>query len=238
MELLSLPTIVLVSSLAINLILIIIFFHKDYTKDLQNSGEVIKNPVEEGYNLLHNAIKKAQDIVGQAELEEVKILANSRLQTKKFEEDIESKFETQTQKATDLFQGELSAFTAQIQRAQDQYAAYIATLQNKMNTYQEENKQLIKSQVANFFEQFEQNMSTFLTDTEQRSVSSIDLEMRAARQLIDTYKEEQLKLIDENIIAVLERTLSIVLGKKLSLKEQVDLVYESLGKAKAEKFIA
>ena len=46
-----------------------------------------------------------------------------------------------------------------------------------------------------------------------------------ARQLIETYKSSRLKLVDENIVAMLERTLSLVLVKKLSLKEQTDLVY-------------
>ena len=61
--------------------------------------------------------------------------------------------------------------------------------------------------------------------------------MQAARNLIDTYKRQQLNLIDEHIIAVLERTLSIVLAKKLSLEDQVDLINEALEKAKTEKFI-
>ncbi len=42
---------------------------------------------------------------------------------------------------------------------------------------------------------------------------------------------------DENIIAMMEQTLSIVLAKKLSLKDQLDLVYEALEKAKVEKFV-
>jgi hypothetical protein len=36
---------------------------------------------------------------------------------------------------------------------------------------------------------------------------------------------------------MLERNLSIVLSQKLSLKEHIDLVYEALEKAKAEKFV-
>lgn len=74
-------------------------------------------------------------------------------------------------------------------------------------------------------------------DSQQRSVQSIELELKAARQLIETYKQQQLKVIDENVIAMLEKTLSLVLTKKISLQDQVELVYEALEKAKAEKFI-
>jgi hypothetical protein len=46
-----------------------------------------------------------------------------------------------------------------------------------------------------------------------------------------------MNVIDENIMAMLEKTLSLVLAKNLDLKDQMDLVYESLEKAKAEKFV-
>jgi hypothetical protein len=66
---------------------------------------------------------------------------------------------------------------------------------------------------------------------------AVDLELRSARQLIDTYKVQQMNVIDENIMAMLEKTLSLVLAKNLDLKDQMDFVYESLEKAKAEKFV-
>jgi hypothetical protein len=59
----------------------------------------------------------------------------------------------------------------------------------------------------------------------------------ANMRLIDTYKVQQMNVIDENIMAMLEKTLSLVLAKNLDLKDQMDLVYESLEKAKAEKFV-
>ncbi len=95
----------------------------------------------------------------------------------------------------------------------------------------------MKDRVNMLFEQFEQNLSSFLTETQTHSTEAITLEIQAARNLIETYKKQQLTAVDENIIAMLERTLSLVLTKKLSLKEHTDLVYESLEKAKAEKFI-
>ena len=44
-------------------------------------------------------------------------------------------------------------------------------------------------------------------------------------------------LLNNNIVAMLEKTLSLVISKKLTLKDQVDLVYEALEEAKIERFI-
>ena len=106
-----------------------------------------------------------------------------------------------------------------------------------LNSTREKANQVLTQKTQTVFERFEQNLSDFLIQTQQKSTYTIDLEMQAARNLIDTYKRQQLNLIDEHIIAVLERTLSLVLAKKLSLEDQVDLVNEALEKAKAEKFI-
>ncbi|TSC64179.1 MAG: Uncharacterized protein G01um101493_205 [Microgenomates group bacterium Gr01-1014_93] len=94
----------------------------------------------------------------------------------------------------------------------------------------------IQAETNQLFEKFEENLSNYLTQTQNRSTKAIELELQAARSLIDSYKSGQLRVIDENIVAILEKTLSIILTKKLSLADQMDLVYKALEKAKAEKF--
>ena len=76
-----------------------------------------------------------------------------------------------------------------------------------------------------------------MIQTEQKTTTSIELELKSTQELIETYKNAQLKLIDENIVAMMEQTLNIVLGKKLTLKDQLELVYEALERAKIDKFI-
>ena len=101
----------------------------------------------------------------------------------------------------------------------------------------QQTQQVAISKMTQLFENFETRITNFLVQAESASTRSIELELQSARQLIETYKNEQLALIDENIVAMMEQTLSSVLGKKLSLKDQLDLVYESLEKAKVDKFI-
>ena len=46
-----------------------------------------------------------------------------------------------------------------------------------------------------------------------------------------------MNIIDENIVAMLEKTLSLVLAKNLNLRDQMELVYESLERAKTDSFL-
>lgn len=171
---------------------------------------------QKGLDALQAAIKKSQDIIAQAEVSQIQSVTEANITTKRYEQNVEG----------------------QIQTAQQQYLNFLKQLEVQATSAQNNSQGLLTQKINTLFEQFEQNLSNFLTQTQQQSVQSIDLELKASRQLIETYKQQQLKLVDENIVAILERTLSIVLTKKLTLKDQVDLVYEALDKAKKENFIA
>ncbi len=124
-----------------------------------------------------------------------------------------------------------------ISAAQGQLITFMQDLQKRSSDFEEASKVSTEKRISQLFERLEEKLSDFLIQTEQKTASSIELELKSVRQLIETYKNAQLKMIDENIVAMMEQTLSIILTKKLSLKDQLDLIYEALEKAKVEKFI-
>lgn len=184
------------------------------------------NAQNKSYEIIHNAIKKAQEIISGSELEGIKITADQKLTLKKLEQQSEQS----------LRDSALDAKTY-IEKAQSTFTDYLMQLSQEANVSVSESEKVVKERINKLFEEFEQHLSSYLTQTQQESIRAINLEVASARQLIETYKTEQFRLVDENIVAMLERTLSLVLVKKLTLKEHVELVYESLEKAKAEKFI-
>lgn len=121
--------------------------------------------------------------------------------------------------------------------AEQNYEKFLQNLNSISQKTQFESVEAAKVKVDKLFEDFEVKLADFLLQSEQKMMLAVDLELRSARQLIDTYKVQQMNVIDENIMAMLEKTLSLVLAKNLDLKDQMDLVYQSLEKAKAEKFV-
>jgi hypothetical protein len=121
--------------------------------------------------------------------------------------------------------------------AEQNYEKFLQNLTAVSQKTQIQSIEGAKVKVDKLFEDFEVKLADFLLQSEQKMMLAVDLELRSARQLIDTYKVQQMNVIDENIMAMLEKTLSLVLAKNLDLKDQMDLVYESLEKAKAEKFV-
>lgn len=224
-------------------------------KDVRATTEDQKN-----YLTIAELTEKSNQLVSQAQNDAGKLVSDTKLFTEKTTQDFGqqlNQFLQFEEKQTGQIESEVALH---IKKEEDQFAGFLkhltSVLDNKtedsikdFNLFLEHLKQESqKSQVANWegakervsqlFENFEQKMADFLLQSEQKMMISVDLELKSARQLIDTYKVQQMNIIDENIVAMLEKTMSLVLAKNLNLKDQMDFVYESLEKAKAEKFIS
>ena len=225
-ELLNSPVILILSILAIIAILLYLREYNRRKRAESQTDRFLQDLQQKGYSSLHDSIKKSRDILTEAELEGVKAVAESKIQTSKLE---------------DQYNRELTAIMKNSQetiiRSQTEVSQFIQGLAKHAQDFEIASQRSVQERVNQMFDNLEQRLADFLLSTEQKSISSIELEIKGARQLVESYKAQQLKLIDENIIAMMEQTLSLVLSKKLSLKEQLDLVYEALEKAKVDKFV-
>ena len=200
--------IVELTAIAIALILYLIEYRKHKTLHEHNDLPMLEKMRAENDKIIQDAIKESHAIIAAAEEEALALTRESKTTTAKVQEAVVKEFHL-----------------------------YLENLQTQSNESAKTIESAARDKINAFIEKFEQNLSDFMIQTQQQSVSAIDLELRSARNLIDTYREQQLKVINENVLAVLERTLTLVLAKRLNLKDHMDLIYESLEKAKAEKFI-
>lgn len=223
----------------VTLVLVILYLREyNLRKRSQNlSDQLLQQTQQKGFQILHQAVKKAQDILSTAELEGLKIVAGSKLSARKLDSQYEQRLTQSIKTSQDALSQETSSTIQALQIQQAEFDKFLNELKTRASQIDTQTQQQTQQRINQLFEQFEDRLSNFLVKTESQTTQSIELELKSARQLIDTYKNQQLKLIDENIIAMMEQTLSIVLAKKLSLKDQLDLIYEALEKAKVEKFI-
>lgn len=84
-------------------------------------------------------------------------------------------------------------------------------------------------------------INSFRDSVERLTVSSealvkkkIDSDYETAKKEIESYKENELKKIDNGIYSLLEKISMLALGKALNLSDQEDLIIKSLEKAKKE----
>lgn len=236
-----------------------IYLKKKNSKNPQIDPEV-------SYKILDDAIKKSREVLGDAELGGSKMSSDVKFFSRKIEHEYEEKlknvlnqsekeqmelqmhsqkeFANMAQNYNNFLQTLAGQAQVQIAKSEDKinitvsdFEKFLKGLEERSEKSQFQSIEAAKQQVDKLFEDFETKLADFLLQSEQKMMLAVDLELRSARQLIDTYKVQQMTVVDENIVAMLEKTLSLVLARNLNLKDQMDFVYESLDKAKAEKFI-
>lgn len=235
-------------------------FVREYV--LRKKQEKDSTPTEAdkaNYQTIQQLTDTSHTLVNQAKEEAGKLMQETQMFSAKATQDLGTQLgqylqyeEKQTGQAAAVVEQNMQARQAEFERflshltqvldnktdaSIQEFAKFLEDLKQQSQKSQAANWEGAQSRVAELFENFETKLADFLLQTEQKMMLSVDLELKSARQLIDTYKVQQMNIIDENIVAMLEKTLSLVLAKNLNLKDQMDLVYESLEKAKTESFL-
>lgn len=226
------------------LVLIIFILQRRLDKlsqNLQDLKDSSKDLVEPGLTLIQSATKRAQQIISQAEVEALKIPTEQGIDKALFEKELAQRFEKSLIILSEALENSFNQFQNQINKSlisnQQKHDIFLGNLEKQSLDWKNLIEKEVKSKVESSLLSFEQQMTDFFAKAETQSAEAINLELKSARDLIDSYKAAQLKIVDENIVAVLERTLNLILKQKLTLKDQLDLVYEALEKAKVEKFL-
>ncbi|MDO8638958.1 MAG: hypothetical protein Q7R43_05255 [Candidatus Daviesbacteria bacterium] len=172
-----------------------------------------------GFDIVHDAIKKSQAMLGNAELQAIKTTADARVITNK----LEAKYEAQ--------------LALMAVKAEEEFTKILKDLEVRAEQCQLLLENSTKEKTVEIMERFEKNLATFLSSSEYQGITAINTEITQVRKAIEEYKKAQIKAVDENIKAIVEETVAKVLGKKLTLDDQMDLIYKSLEEAKKEKWI-
>ena len=211
------------------------------------------------FGTIASLTEKSHQLTQEAEADTQKLLNDAKMFSAKQTQDFGAQLnqllqyeEKQTDQAVKAVESSFSAKEAEFEKflrhltdvldnktdaSLKEFGTFLEGLRTDSQKSQAANWEGAKARVNELFESFETKLADFLLQTEQKMMLSVDLELKSARQLIDTYKVQQMNIIDENIVAMLEKTLSLVLGKNLNLRDQVDLVYESMERAKTESFL-
>ncbi len=178
-------------------------------------------PAEEKrhWSLWHKSLSRAQAVIGQAELEGVKVVADSRYAARQ----LEKVYEGELRLAAEKMEKELAAV---MKEAQEEYGAFLVSLEK-------ESMDVLSGAMTAFTKRLEENMA----EVEGKILKLSQEEGMRVKLEAENYRKVMLGRINEDGAEVLDLAAKIVIGKKLSLEDQGDLVAEALERAKKEKLL-
>ena len=163
---------------------------------------------KKNWSVLHRAIRKATAVLGRAELESVKTVADVRHYTGELEEAYKTEFRQAAMRATADYEKELAAI-------KQDFGQYLAV-----------QKKAAEGMTDEALEGFVRGL-----------LEISEKESGRVREEMENYKKMKMEKIDKNAAKVLEETAKIVLGRKLPMEEEGRLIEEALEEAKKEGFI-
>lgn len=182
------------------------------------------------WETLHSAIKKSQAIVGEAEIESLKNQSTMIKGVQDFEKKYEGELETTAQQVN-------KELLVQSAKATEKYKGELESLLKNMAAVTEETKDKFSSNTVLMLTQLGKDLSEKLSQIEAKSIVAAEMEVEAMKKAIAEYRTRRMEKIDTDGVEIVERAVEIVVGKGISVKEQVELINQALDQAKSEKFI-
>lgn len=124
----------------------------------------------------------------------------------------------------------------QLTALSDKHSEALSKLETTIKSDYEKNRQELKTVSSQYLDGTKIALGGLVERAEKRVNDELTKQLETTRAELETYKEEQLQKIDEEIATLVEKTIYKTLGKGLSLEDQVDIIYEALAEAKEEGF--
>lgn len=213
--------------LPIGLVYLIINRERRRDRHLSEEDMKIVEAEAKASAIIHHGVEMAQKMIVRAELEGIALLSRLKLESRKIESDQQQQIKLileEMRKRTEI----------QSEDASRAYEAYLKNLQNRLEEDLLAKQKLMEEKVNQMFAHTQALLNNFVDNLQKQTEIQVDKEIGRARAIINEYRQKRLEIVDENIVGILERTMNITLGKKLSLSDQTQLVYEALEEAKKE----
>lgn len=199
----------------------------DLKKDHTKNDEFIGDAKKEANTIVGKAMTDAQKITADAQANGLRILQDEKLSTQQYLD----RFSQSMQTLETSFKDHV---TQSATNAEKSFTSLVDGLEKSFAESMKGNEQIFAEKTDAMVAKTQTLLDTFTGELRDKIRAQVEAEMAAAKKEIAEYKERRLAVIDERIIDIIEEVMRMVLGKKLTVADQSDLVYTSLEEAKKE----
>lgn len=100
----------------------------------------------------------------------------------------------------------------------------------------QENRQNLRKTTEKYLEETKVDLRGLVANAAKKIDGQLAEQLQTTQSELEDYKKKQTQKIDNQIAALVEKTIYKTLGKGLSREDHLDLIYKSLAEAKREEF--
>lgn len=202
---------------------------------------VVKEAHNKANRILEEAEEQSRALRAKAQIEASKLLSDRKTENEKLHEAHSKKIEEVTVHARELLEKQSQTMQDSAEGIAADFKRYATEAQKALG----EESGLIKKAAAEESERIRQSLATLHSEAEQEYKAlmaenhkqiqeELTREIQSVRDAIAAYKQDRFRLLDEQIISLVEDTAHIALNKSMSLEDHRDVVLAALDEAKRE----
>jgi len=142
--------------------------------------------------------------------------------------------ESESNKTAQDIRDSLNSIKEKVHSTEEKYSTMAARIEDSIDQHARDGKEQLSHSIDAVVNNFSQSLSEIKEDNAQKIDAYLRDEFEKAKEEIYAYKEARMKILDKQIISLVEQVAEITLRKKLSLKEHGELAYQALEEAKKE----
>lgn len=207
--------------------------------------QLIENAEREASQILEDARMQRRSMRAQVEEETEKAFASRREGDEEFQKEQVKHLEELTAHAQSL----LSKQTTNISHLSEEMAGNFKKQAVAMEEALADEAEIIKKALqeetehirgtfADVGKDLHNDYQALIAETKRKLTEELETEIQAARDAVIAYRNERLALLNREIVALVEDTARIALGKTLSFNEHRDIIMNALEEARREGVFA
>ncbi len=97
-----------------------------------------------------------------------------------------------------------------------------------------EERERLQKEFAGLYTKVEGDHKAFLEENKKQITQALELEIKTVKDAVESYRAERFKMIDREVVELIETVARLSLNRSLSLKEHTDIILTALKEAKQQ----
>jgi len=178
-------------------------------------------------SVIYKAVQQANKILVAAELKGLQLISRQKLTGN----ELSDQFRSHLLAIEKALQEQLEH---NAQHADVVYNEFIKSAEATIQNHITANQKMLEDKSQTLITRTEGLLTEFTKRLEEKVQGDVDKELLKVAEEIDNYKATRMRIVDERIVDILEEIMRTVIGKKMSLADQSELIYKALEEAKKE----
>ena len=217
----------------------VILYFFNFIKKNELSDGAVKEAQTKSSAIITDAVTKANKMVTEAETAELaKVTEESKnleTLTQNVAQSLKSMSDQTQQSLNQTAKSAEDALEKTSKDAETSYGDFMHQAESTLQSLLTQDRQLLEQKTNQAITETSGMFEGFMKEVAGQVRKEIDAEIDKANGAVEVYKNQRIAAINEKVVDILEEVLLETLGKKLSLKDEGEFVYQALEQAKKDR---